>query len=192
MFLDFLPRNPATAAHKPLLHWLVRRVEVIRGRMPVRMECAPAFDYARATHETSIISDETIPVAEDGPTPHKKAIFKSKDLTLDLRFVTESTIDSVPCPVSELQELDLSERGHKGLAVYMDLDLEEGQAVTFVLRTPPEESTVRADAIRPTEQKAKELGVSFDRKLLKYSFSMSATLTTPRSPSWSLQPPRCE
>jgi hypothetical protein len=27
-FLDFLPRNPATTAHKPLLHWLIRRVEV--------------------------------------------------------------------------------------------------------------------------------------------------------------------
>ena len=27
-FIDFLPRNPAAAAHKPLLHWLIRRVEV--------------------------------------------------------------------------------------------------------------------------------------------------------------------
>jgi hypothetical protein len=26
--LDFLPRNPAAVAHKPLLHWLIRRVEV--------------------------------------------------------------------------------------------------------------------------------------------------------------------
>ncbi|VDB99396.1 unnamed protein product [Peniophora sp. CBMAI 1063] len=163
---DFLPRNPASAAHKPLLHWLVRRVEVIRGRMPVRMECAPAFDYARATHETTIVPDDTIPQAEDGPTPHKKAIFKSKELTLDLRFVTESTIDSVACPAGDLRELDLLQRGHKGLAVCMDLDLEEGQAITFVLRTPPDEATIRVDAaIRPTEQKAKELGVSFDRLL---------------------------
>ncbi|KZV77612.1 glycoside hydrolase family 15 protein [Peniophora sp. CONT] len=163
---DFLPRNPALSAHKPLLHWLVRRVEVIRGRMPIRMECAPAFDYARQSHETSIVPDDTIPTAEDGPTSHKKAIFKSKDLTLDLRFVAESAIDSVSNPVGELKELDLSKRGHKGLAVYMDLDLEEGQAITFVLRTPPDESTARADAaIRPTEQKAKDLGVSFDRLL---------------------------
>ena len=133
--------------------------------MPIRVECCPAFDYARATHETSIVPDDTIPVAEDGPTPHKKAIFKSKDLTLDLRFVTESTIESVSCPVGDIKELDLTKRGHKGLGVYMDLDLEEGQAITFVLRTPPEESTVRADAaLRPTEQKAKELGVSFDRR----------------------------
>lgn len=164
--VDFLPRNPASSAHKPLLHWLVRRIEVIRGRMPIRIECAPAFDYARQSHETSIVLDDTIPVAEDGPATHKKAVFKSKDLTLDLRFVAESTIESVSKPIGELKELDLSKRGHKGLAVCMDLDLNEGQAITFVLRTPPGESNIRADSIRPTEQKAKELGVSFDREHL--------------------------
>ena len=32
---------------------LVRRVEVIRGRMTLRVDCQPAFDYARADHRTS-------------------------------------------------------------------------------------------------------------------------------------------
>jgi GH15 family glucan-1,4-alpha-glucosidase len=31
---------------------LVRRVRVVHGRMPFRMECRPAFDYARAPHRT--------------------------------------------------------------------------------------------------------------------------------------------
>ena len=31
---------------------LVRRVRVVRGRLPFRLECRPAFDYARAAHET--------------------------------------------------------------------------------------------------------------------------------------------
>jgi GH15 family glucan-1,4-alpha-glucosidase len=31
---------------------LVRRVRVIHGRMPFKLECRPAFDYARAKHET--------------------------------------------------------------------------------------------------------------------------------------------
>ncbi|MEE8183740.1 MAG: glycoside hydrolase family 15 protein, partial [Acidobacteriota bacterium] len=35
-------------------HQIVRRVQSIRGSIPFRMECAPAFDYARATHETEI------------------------------------------------------------------------------------------------------------------------------------------
>jgi GH15 family glucan-1,4-alpha-glucosidase len=38
-------------------HRIVRRVEVVRGTMTFRMECHPAFDYAREKHETSIIAD---------------------------------------------------------------------------------------------------------------------------------------
>ena len=30
---------------------LIRRVRVVRGRLPFRLECRPAFDYARAAHE---------------------------------------------------------------------------------------------------------------------------------------------
>ena len=30
---------------------LVRRVRVVRGEVPFHLECRPAFDYARATHE---------------------------------------------------------------------------------------------------------------------------------------------
>jgi GH15 family glucan-1,4-alpha-glucosidase len=33
---------------------LVRRVRVVHGRMPFRLECRPAFDYARAGHETIV------------------------------------------------------------------------------------------------------------------------------------------
>jgi GH15 family glucan-1,4-alpha-glucosidase len=30
---------------------LIRRVRVVRGRLPFRLECCPAFDYPRAAHE---------------------------------------------------------------------------------------------------------------------------------------------
>jgi GH15 family glucan-1,4-alpha-glucosidase len=33
---------------------LVRRVRVVRGRMAFRLECRPAFDYARGRHQTSL------------------------------------------------------------------------------------------------------------------------------------------
>jgi GH15 family glucan-1,4-alpha-glucosidase len=33
---------------------VVRRVRVVRGRMQLRMECRPAFDYARARHGTEV------------------------------------------------------------------------------------------------------------------------------------------
>src|ERR1700722_17857228 len=33
---------------------LVRRVRVVRGRLPLEVECRPAFDYARARHATRV------------------------------------------------------------------------------------------------------------------------------------------
>jgi GH15 family glucan-1,4-alpha-glucosidase len=33
---------------------LVRRVRVVRGRLPLEVECRPAFDYARARHVTTV------------------------------------------------------------------------------------------------------------------------------------------
>lgn len=41
---------PVGAAERPQ-NKLIRRVRVVRGKMPFRMECLPAFDYARANHE---------------------------------------------------------------------------------------------------------------------------------------------
>ena len=38
-------------------HRIVRRVEVVRGTMSFRMECSPAFDYAREEHETTIVAE---------------------------------------------------------------------------------------------------------------------------------------
>ena len=51
---DFLPRQAHASPNKPLLHWLIRRVEVTRGRVPLRVEIAPAFNYARDPHKASV------------------------------------------------------------------------------------------------------------------------------------------
>ncbi|KAJ7929625.1 glycoside hydrolase family 15 protein [Mycena leptocephala] len=129
---DFLPRQAVLppATKKPLLPWLIRRVEVIRGAVPLRMECAPAFNYARSNHTTSIIPSAS-------PESTTKAVFQSDALALDLRYVPESTMANVPCPSIQLDLLDLSQKGHLGLGVQAEMMLEEGQCVTFVLRTPP-------------------------------------------------------
>ena len=49
--LDYMPVGGAggEAADQ-----LVRRVRVVHGRLPLRMECRPAFDYARARHDTTL------------------------------------------------------------------------------------------------------------------------------------------
>jgi GH15 family glucan-1,4-alpha-glucosidase len=47
---DFMPIGPAIRG----AHQVIRRVKVMRGALPFRVECRPAFDYARAGHRTSI------------------------------------------------------------------------------------------------------------------------------------------
>jgi len=137
---DFLPRPRKDVGHstpKPLLPWLIRRIECVRGSLPVIVQCAPAFNYARSAHITTFIDDETIP---DGV--QKKALFKSDELSLDLRYISEcsqNASEDVHPPEVVLKLLDLSAKGHKGPGVQSLFTLTEGQVVTFVLRTPPED-----------------------------------------------------
>jgi GH15 family glucan-1,4-alpha-glucosidase len=65
---DYMPIAAQESGHKR--HQIVRRVEVVRGTMTFRMECSPAFDYARKEHETRIVPGG--------------AIFHSLDLSLGL------------------------------------------------------------------------------------------------------------
>ena len=130
------------------------------------MECAPAFNYARSQHKTEIIIDTSIPQRSNPTSPsiehHMKALFTSSEaeLDLDLRFVPESSLDNVSSPEIQLEMLDLREKGHLGLSVFSECELVEGQAVTFILRTPPKHAY--PDAVRPSKAKAEELGVPFD------------------------------
>lgn len=50
--IDYMPVG--AAARRFGLHQLVRRVSVVRGDMSLRLECLPAFNYARDQHEISI------------------------------------------------------------------------------------------------------------------------------------------
>jgi GH15 family glucan-1,4-alpha-glucosidase len=50
--IDYMPIDAPSNGHGR--HQLIRRVEVVRGEIAFRMECSPAFDYARAKHETEM------------------------------------------------------------------------------------------------------------------------------------------
>src|SRR5215203_2869824 len=52
---DYMPIDASDSGRGR--HRIVRRVEVVRGTMTFRMECSPAFDYAREEHETSILAN---------------------------------------------------------------------------------------------------------------------------------------
>jgi GH15 family glucan-1,4-alpha-glucosidase len=47
---DYMPVGPGAGPDAQL----VRRVRVVRGRLPLEVECRPAFDYARASHTTEV------------------------------------------------------------------------------------------------------------------------------------------
>ena len=47
---DYMPVRGVGAVPEEL----IRRVRVVRGRVPFRLECRPAFDYARAEHQTHL------------------------------------------------------------------------------------------------------------------------------------------
>jgi hypothetical protein len=96
------------------------------------MQCAPAFNYARDAHMTTLVKDDSIPSGNQN-----KAVFESKDLTLDLRYVCDKNADTCTIPTVNLVTADLSAKGLLGPAVEADMQLTEGQVVTFVLRTPP-------------------------------------------------------
>jgi GH15 family glucan-1,4-alpha-glucosidase len=65
---DFMPAG--VPADDPMRHWLIRRVHAMRGSLRFRVECRPAFDYARAGHQVT--------VSETGMR------FHSEDLSLEL------------------------------------------------------------------------------------------------------------
>jgi hypothetical protein len=165
-FLDFMYRQSSKAT-SPFLPWLVRRVEVVRGQMPIRMECAPAFNYSRTAHTTKLVPDDTTAPSLERQL---KVIFSSPadpttsydGLSLDLRYVVETAEEQgtdgchVPLPKVEINIVDLGERGHLGPAVTAEATLVrhlypwslirisadstlqlEGQIITWVLRTPP-------------------------------------------------------
>ncbi len=53
--LDYMPVGTLADGHER--HRLIRRVRVVRGAMTFRLECSPAFDYARDEHETTITAE---------------------------------------------------------------------------------------------------------------------------------------
>jgi len=84
--IDFMPIPGSLEAEH---HTLIRQVHVVRGRMHLRMDCQPAFDYGRAPHETRLV--------EGG------ALFESAGLRLGLASDTDleaSSSGGVGCALS--------------------------------------------------------------------------------------------
>lgn len=165
---------------------------MVRGAVPLRVECAPAFNYARDPHATQIVPDDTIPLSKQN-----KVVFTSRPaasqylpkgaspqntshspLTLDLRFLPESLLENVPVPEVPLETLDLSAKGHLGLAAQAELTLVEGQRVTFVLRIAPEHRGNGGSGI--DEEQAELLGLNYQSEHF-YSFRIRLMVMVSRT-----------
>ncbi|OTA78291.1 glycoside hydrolase family 15 protein [Hypoxylon sp. CO27-5] len=112
-----------------LKKWLVRRVECIRGQMSLDVNVFPAFDYARESHVTTILQN----VGETGSPQSKTVTFHSKSLKLQLDVTIDCGGDEVEtCP--NLIFKKVQKDGMKGEGVVAHFTLQEGQAISFVIR----------------------------------------------------------
>lgn len=109
--IDFMPvggTEPSTTGHH-----LIRKLAVVRGHMRFRLECTPSFDYARATHTTTL--------QDDG------AIFTSANLRLGLATAVA------------LREYQQATPGGSGVSA--EFELGECAEETFVLQSLSSEDT---------------------------------------------------
>lgn len=142
---DFMPRPHASnKGDKPLLPWIVRRLEVVRGKLDFRLECFPAFDYARKRHKTHLAPDTNAMKDPNTNEFREKAIFTSEDMVLELRAITgcnrvvEVAEGALKFPNVEFKIDKSTWPGHKGPGIVADFTLEEGQTVDFCFREDPQ------------------------------------------------------
>lgn len=57
--IDFMP-IPGEASTADHMHQIVRQVRVVRGTVHFRLDCFPAFDYARAQHALTVVPEGAV------------------------------------------------------------------------------------------------------------------------------------
>lgn len=139
-----------TSVQEELKKWLVRRVECIRGKFSLGMsrnilasytrffltymttdvEIFPAFEYATAPHETTILQEENVSFASESKT----VTFHSKDVKLQLDVSIDRGEDESHDSYPTVRFKKVKKPGMLGEGVVATIDLLEGQAVSFVLR----------------------------------------------------------
>lgn len=118
-----------------LKKWLIRRVECMRGSVEVDVEVSPAFNYAQDKHTTEIVNPNTS--GHGGSS--QRVVFRSPSLTLELNVTIDCGDEAVQsCPVVMFEK---SVKGHVlGDSVVSRFRLNEGQAVSFILRDAADHS----------------------------------------------------
>ncbi len=60
------------------------------------MQCAPAFNYARSSHQTTILEDSSTLDSKQ-----VRAVFESDELSLDLRYVPDTLLVRLPLSIED-------------------------------------------------------------------------------------------
>ncbi|OHF01268.1 glycosyl hydrolase family 15 [Colletotrichum orchidophilum] len=115
-----------TKIQEELKKWLVRRVECIRGRLQLDVEIFPAFQYASKSHVTTIVE----PTHTAGSSS-KAVTFHSEHYKMQLDIAVDAAESGVAPSINFTKE---KRDGMLGEGVVAHIEIEEGQAVSFVLR----------------------------------------------------------
>jgi len=108
--VDFMPVKAPELTHGNRM--LVRRVSVLRGTMSFRMECSPAFNYARDQHTVELYA--------------KRAVFRSPKL--DMELLTACELNRVDGSV--ISEFTLKE-GETLSIILKRVNPDQGSEITF-------------------------------------------------------------
>jgi GH15 family glucan-1,4-alpha-glucosidase len=115
---DFMPIHEEASSGDP--QRIIRRVLCVRGSMAFRLDCEPAFDYARAGHElrmgiggavfatpdVALALGSPVPLTADGGSVHAVFTLHAGDVrTFCLSVVPIDTVETAPLPDDEAQRL---------------------------------------------------------------------------------------
>ncbi|EJU03813.1 Six-hairpin glycosidase [Dacryopinax primogenitus] len=126
--VDWLPRPVDGSPAR--LFWMCRKVTAIRGTVPIRVECAPAFNYARDAHTAEVVHDDNV-ISDT----QDKVVFFSQSMKMDLRYVVDASESCGAVPSVSFDLVTFKE--HLGPAAVCDIKLEDGQSITFIFRILP-------------------------------------------------------
>lgn len=119
-----IPSRPIALIEQYLISQIAQANNIITD-----VEIFPAFDYARGTHTTELV----LPVHNPGCPDSKTVTFTHADLSLQLDVTIdhgEEDADSCPSVIFRKEQKE----GMLGEGVVAHLHLQEGQAISFVLR----------------------------------------------------------
>ncbi|KAL7946597.1 glycoside hydrolase family 15 protein [Trichoderma barbatum] len=137
----------ATNVQEELKKWTVRRVECIRGSLPIDVEIFPAFGYGKHPHQTTLLRAAHTSEHRES----KIGTFHSQDVRLQLDVaVDKENAHSYP----DITFQKVMKEGMLGEGLVSRFTLTAGQTISFILRNdiPNHITEVITDEVLDSQQ----------------------------------------